>query len=101
MTPSGDGGASFRLGEIEQAADLPPSARTIAVVLYHEGVLCHGELIEATGLAGRTVRTALSALADAGLLSSRPRLTDARKTDYQLRVTEVADVEAPVAAATT
>lgn len=54
------------------------------MTLYHEGVLCNGELIEATGLSGWTVCAATKDLEERDIISARPRLLDAWKTDYAL-----------------
>jgi DNA-binding MarR family transcriptional regulator len=62
--------------------ELPPSAKLIAVTLAHEGELTQSQLAEATLLPARTVRSGLSQLEEAGLVTSRPSVMDARRQLY-------------------
>lgn len=64
--------------------ELPPSAKLVAVTLAHEGDLTQTHLAEATLLPTRTVRSALSELEEAGLVTSRPSVMDARQQVYSL-----------------
>jgi len=64
--------------------ELPPSAKLVAVTLAHEGTLTQPQLAEATLLSARTVRSALSQLEAAGLITSRPSVMDARQQVYSL-----------------
>jgi len=65
-------------------ADLPPSARHVAHALQEEGPLTQRELIVLTSLPASTVDDALVRLSDQGLLTSRRRLDDNRKQQYEL-----------------
>jgi transcription initiation factor IIE alpha subunit len=65
-------------------SEMPPSAKLVAKTLEHEGELTQPQLAEQTLLAGRTVRSALSELEDAGVVSARNSVVDARKTLYSL-----------------
>lgn len=65
-------------------SEMPPSAKLIVKTLEHEGELTQPQLAEQTLLAGRTVRSALSDLKDAGVVTSRSSVIDARKTLYSL-----------------
>jgi len=64
--------------------ELPPSAKLVFKTLEHEGELTQSQLAEQTLLAGRTVRSALSELEAAGVVSSRRSVVDARKTLYSV-----------------
>jgi DNA-binding MarR family transcriptional regulator len=63
---------------------MPPSAKLVFKTLEHEGELTQPQLAEQTLLAGRTVRSALSELEDAWLVTSRQSVFDARRTLYSL-----------------
>jgi DNA-binding MarR family transcriptional regulator len=65
-------------------SELPPSAKLVAKTLEHEGELTQPQLADQTLLAGRTVRSALSELEDADVVTSRSSVIDARKTLYSL-----------------
>lgn len=65
-------------------SELPPSAKLVAKTLEHEGELTQPQLADQTLLAGRTVRSALSELEDADIVTSRSSVIDARKTLYSL-----------------
>lgn len=68
----------------EPLSELPPSAKLVAKTLEHEGELTQPQLTEQTLLAGRTVRAALNDLDEAGVVTARPSVVDARKTLYSL-----------------
>lgn len=65
-------------------ADLPPSAKLVIKTLEYDGDLTQEQLTEATRLPGRTVRHALTELADRGVVTSRISLMDARQRIYTL-----------------
>lgn len=65
-------------------AELPPSSKTVAVALDREGELTQTQLANRTQLSARTVRSALSALEDCGLVTVRPSVRDARHRLYSL-----------------
>ncbi len=71
----------------EQAtiADLPPSCKLVALALREsdEG-LAQGDLETETLLNARTVRYALNRLEEAGAVTHRTSLKDARRRVYQL-----------------
>lgn len=70
----------------ETVADLPASAKLVARVLEHEGVLSGTELATETRLPPRTVRYAVDRLVDAGVVSEAFSLRDAREKRYRLRI---------------
>lgn len=70
--------------EATALSEMPPSAKLVVKTLEHEGELTQPQLAEQTLLAGRTVRSALSELEDAGVVTSRSSVVDARKTLYSL-----------------
>lgn len=75
------------LAETDPASALPdqaPSAKLVAKTLGYEGELTQAQLAEQTLLPERTVRSALRELERAGIVASRPSLTDARKQVYAL-----------------
>lgn len=65
-------------------SELAPSAKLVAMTLEHEGDLTQSELADRTLLPARTVRSGLGELEDAGLVSSRISLMDARQQVYSL-----------------
>lgn len=71
-------------GEATGLSDMPPSAKLVVKTLEHEGEVTQTQLAKQTLLAGRTVRSALSKLEDAGIVTSRRSVFDARKTLYSL-----------------
>ena len=73
-----------RSDEATALSEMPPSAKLVVKTLEHEGELTQPQLAEQTLLAGRTVRSALSELEDAGVVTSRSSVVDARKTLYSL-----------------
>ncbi len=77
-SPMADPGFRDRLRE------LPPSAKLVATVLGHTAPLSQGRLAEESRLPDRTVRYALDRLDEAGLLTARYSVRDARKQVYSL-----------------
>ena len=67
----------------ERLRELPPSAKLVYKVLEYDD-----ELTEETLLPARTVRYALTRLAEADLVDSRFSFTDARKRIYSLGTPE-------------
>lgn len=65
-------------------SEMAPSAKLVVKTLEHEGELTQPQLAEQTLLAGRTVRSALTELESAGVVTSRRSVVDARKTLYSL-----------------
>lgn len=65
-------------------AELPPSAKLVHYALDRDDDRTQTELVEETALSPRTVRTALSRLEDAGLVTESICLRDARKRMYEL-----------------
>lgn len=65
-------------------SEMPPSAKLVVKTLEHEGELTQPQLADQTLLAGRTVRSALSTLEEADIVTSRSSVVDARKTLYTL-----------------
>jgi DNA-binding MarR family transcriptional regulator len=63
--------------------DLPPSAKLVATVLAHEGGLTQAALAAETLLPPRTVRSGLSELESAGVLTTRISFMDARQRIYE------------------
>lgn len=64
--------------------DLSPSAKLVYTVLDHRGSTTQKELIQASRLSARTVRYALGDLQDAGIVTERVYLPDARQSLYEL-----------------
>ncbi len=62
--------------------EFPPSTERVAEVLAEEGPLTQKELAERTGLASRTVRSAIADLRGADLISERFYLPDLRQREY-------------------
>ncbi|MBS3062731.1 MAG: NAD(+)/NADH kinase [Candidatus Diapherotrites archaeon] len=67
-----------------EARDLSPSAKFLVKLLEVRGELTQKELIQETGLPGRTVRRALDGLIGHGLVLQATHAADARKTLYSL-----------------
>ena len=67
----------------DQLLELPPSAKLVYLVLEHEGPLTQQQLCARTLLSGRTARSALSELEDAGLITEGVYIPDARKKLYR------------------
>jgi transcriptional regulator, ArsR family len=70
--------------------DLPPSAKLVYKTLEYEGPLTQGELAAESLLPSRTVRYALTTLADDGLVDERLHIQDARKRLYSLATDDTA-----------
>ncbi len=64
--------------------DLPPSAKLVYKTLEHEGECTQKQLINETMLAARTVRYALTRLAEEELVEERVSFQDARHQVYWL-----------------
>lgn len=62
--------------------DYPPSTERVAELLAAEGPLTQKQLVERTGLASRTVRSAIADLRQAELISERFYLPDLRQRQY-------------------
>jgi transcription initiation factor IIE alpha subunit len=62
--------------------DLPPSAKLVYKALKYEGPMTQSQLVTETMLPARTVRDALSRLADAEIVEERIFVPDARKSTY-------------------
>lgn len=71
-------------GESTGLSEMPPSTKLVVKTLEQEGELTQTQLAEQTLLAARTVRSALSKLEAAGLVTARNSVFDARKTLYSL-----------------
>ena len=69
---------------LDTVRELPPSAKLVFRVLEAEGDMTQQQVIEATGLPGRTVRYAVSELEESGAITKRPSLFDARQRVYSL-----------------
>lgn len=74
-------------------AEAPPSAKLVYYVLRQEGKLTQSELASETLLPQRTVRDALSRLADRDLVTEGFHFMDARKSVYSVRAAD--DVVTP------
>ncbi|ELZ16091.1 hypothetical protein C477_16395 [Haloterrigena salina JCM 13891] len=68
----------------ESLTELPPSSKLVYKVLEYEGSMTQEEIAAESRLCARTVRYALGKLEDAGLVTSRVHLEDARQSKYQL-----------------
>lgn len=81
-------GQLSRLSDAEEAvlADRPPSAKLVALALLEDGAMTQSELADETLLPRRTVREAVGGLEEAGLVTARPSVMDARTVIYSLDV---------------
>lgn len=70
--------------EWDAIRDLPPSSKLVAKTLEYNGRLTQRQLAEKTLLPQRTVRSALSRLEEANVISSEISFVDARKQVYEL-----------------
>ena len=70
--------------------ELPPSAKLVYKTLEYEGPLTQGDLATESLLPSRTVRYALTTLADDDLIEERLHIQDARKRLYSLATEEPA-----------
>ncbi|ADB63742.1 hypothetical protein Htur_5111 (plasmid) [Haloterrigena turkmenica DSM 5511] len=68
----------------ESLTELPPSSKLVYKVIEYEGSMTQEEIAAESRLCARTVRYALGKLEDAGLVTSRVHLEDARQSKYQL-----------------
>ncbi len=66
----------------EELIKMPPSAKLVLKTLQYEGPLTRRDLIEKTMLPERTIRMALSILAQKGLIKRKSMLRDARRKLY-------------------
>jgi DNA-binding MarR family transcriptional regulator len=71
-------------GSIEDVRELPPSAKLVFKTLQYQDEMTQIELADETRLATRTVRYATNRLANAGVVSSRINIRDARQQIYTL-----------------
>lgn len=62
--------------------DLPPSSKLVYKVLEYEGELTQDVLVAESRLCARTVRHALRQLEEAGVVTSRVHMADARQSVY-------------------
>lgn len=76
----------------DAVSDLPPSAKLVIKTLEYEGESTQPQIAEETLLAGRTVRSALTQLEEADIVTSRSSFVDARKKLYALN-TDPSDSE--------
>lgn len=74
-SPASEGGA---------LANLPQSAQTVFQTLQENGPLTHKDLLQTTGMPGRTVRYAVSRLKKVGLIDARCNLMDCRQCYFFL-----------------
>lgn len=65
-------------------ADLPPSAKLVALALTERGRMTQQQLAEETLLSARTTRHALTELEDAEIVTSRVSFMDARQSLYSV-----------------
>lgn len=78
-------------GDATAVSELPPSAKLVVKTLEYEGELTQSQLAAETLLASRTVRSALTKLEEAGIVTSRTSFVDARKTLYSLDPDRIPD----------
>lgn len=64
-------------------SDFPPSTEQVAETLAADGPLTQKELVERTGLASRTVRSAIADLRQAELIVEKLYLPDLRQRQYE------------------
>lgn len=72
------------LEDVSSQNDFPPSTNRVATALADEGPLTQKELVERTGLASRTVRSAIADLREADLITEKLYLQDLRQRQYVL-----------------
>jgi len=80
-----------------ELADYSSSAKLVYRLLHRRGAMRVTEIVGALYLSENTVRSALAALADAGVVVERPVAHDARRRLYVLKETLEADEEEPPA----
>ena len=68
----------------DQLYDLPPSGKLVLKVLDVNGEMTQSQIATETRLSKRTVRYALDALRDAGVLRERMYFRDARQSLYSI-----------------
>ena len=93
MTTQGDtrGEASIELRDSIQ--ELPPSAKLVALVLEHNGILSQQELAAESLVSERTVRLGLEKLQQVDVVEARTSLKDARKRLYSLSLESTAETD--------
>ena len=64
--------------------DLPPSGKLVLKVLDADGAMTQSQIATETRLSKRTVRYALNALRDAGVLREHMYFRDARQSLYSI-----------------
>ncbi len=69
--------------------EMPKSCETVLSKLEVNGAQTPKDLIQATGLAPRTVRFALRRLKEEGLIVEKFNFRDARQSLYSLKVAEI------------
>lgn len=69
---------------VDALTELPPSSKLVYKVLEYEGSMTQDQIATESRLCPRTVRYALGKLEDAGLVTSRVHLADARQSKYQI-----------------
>ena len=93
MTTRGDTGEESSIGLRDSIQDLPPSAKLVAIVLEHNGILSQQELAAESLLSERTVRLGLEKLQQVDVVDSRTSLRDARKRLYSLSVESTTETD--------
>jgi len=76
--------AADRASREDRLRELPPSAKLVYKVLEYDDAQTQSQLAEETLLPTRTVRYALTRLAEADLIEARFSFTDARKRIYSI-----------------
>ena len=85
------GKSSTELRDLIQ--DLPPSAKLVALVLEHNGMLSQQELAAESLLPERTVRLGIEKLQQVDVVEVRTSLKDARKRLYSLSPESTAETD--------
>ena len=93
MTTRGDTGEESSRELRDSVQDLPPSAKLVAIVLEHNGILSQQELAAESLLSERTVRLGLEKLQQVDVVDSRTSLRDARKRLYSLSVESTTETD--------
>ena len=93
MTTQGDTGEESSRELRDSVQDLPPSAKLVAIVLEHNGILSQQELAAESLLSERTVRLGLEKLQQVDVVDSRTSLRDARKRLYSLSVESTTETD--------
>ena len=93
MTTRGDAGEESSRELRDSVQDLPPSAKLVAIVLEHNGILSQQELAAESLLPERTVRLGIEKLQQVDVVESRTSLRDARKRLYSLSLESTAETD--------